>query len=577
VADLSVRRPFWLLAARHAANRLGRLHSPEPAGTPVSTPAAAERLSPVVPPPVHRAPLVHATRTARPAAADLVAGLRTRTRPVTRTPAATVVAAHRDLPMVRRAPLLSGAGTPSIATPPTAAQVGARAPRAPEPVSAALVGDLPVLGGAPVPDPGFDASASVTFAARPPSPVSHHPGAAPATGATSGSVRTPGTRTGPGPLAGAAPIALARSARMRPAPVAAAPGRSTGGGPVMASSRPLPTAAARPALTSPALTGPTSTSLRSTGPAWAGLTLTGPRSTGPALAGPTSTGPRSTGPASTGPASTRSRPPVPAGPPPSAEARWRSAISARPLESPRPFPTGLRPLVESLTGSAQRASYTTGPATRQALSAAGALGASTGTVVHLPTAPPATAGPSPLLHVVAHELAHARNPVSRPRFLLESLHGALDADERSALSVGQRFQGAAGQVQSMGAGIVGDLPVGGSGRIPDVTGAARSAVSGLVPDMHMPDVSLPQLPQLPQLPAGLGGGFGGPGGVSGAIDQAGVAVGQTVSAAGAAVTGALSGAAAKAGGVDIDHLAEVLEQRILRQIERRGGRYAGMF
>jgi hypothetical protein len=107
VSDLPVRRPWWLLAARHAMTRLGRLHTPEPAPS-AATPAPAERLSSVVPAPVHRPPLVRsAARVARPPAADLVASLRTRTRPVTRTPAATVVAAHRDLPMVRRARLLS--------------------------------------------------------------------------------------------------------------------------------------------------------------------------------------------------------------------------------------------------------------------------------------------------------------------------------------------------------------------------------------------------------------------------------------------------------------------------------------
>jgi len=172
--------------------------------------------------------------------------------------------------------------------------------------------------------------------------------------------------------------------------------------------------------------------------------------------------------------------------------------------------------------------------------------------------------------------------VSRPRFLLETLPGALDADERSALAVGRRVQGAANQLPSMGAGIVGDLPVGGSGRIPDVGGMARSAVPGLVPDMQVPDVSPPQVPPGPfGPPGGFGGpdgtgGPGGPGGFSGALDQAGASASQTASTAGAAVTGALSSAAA-AGGVDVDHLAEVLEQRILRQIERRGGRYAGMF
>jgi hypothetical protein len=57
-------------------------------------------------------------------------------------------------------------------------------------------------------------------------------------------------------------------------------------------------------------------------------------------------------------------------------------------------------------------------------------------------------------------------------------------------------------------------------------------------------------------------------------------------AAGSAVTGAASAAmnavTGAAGGtqestVDIDRLADLLEQRLLKQIERRGGRYAGVF
>jgi hypothetical protein len=69
------------------------------------------------------------------------------------------------------------------------------------------------------------------------------------------------------------------------------------------------------------------------------------------------------------------------------------------------------------------------------------------------------------------------------------------------------------------------------------------------PDVHMPDV----------------------------VAEAGATATQAASALGGAVGGAVGAAGAALGGLDIDHLAEVLEQRVLRQIERRGGRYAGMF
>jgi hypothetical protein len=37
------------------------------------------------------------------------------------------------------------------------------------------------------------------------------------------------------------------------------------------------------------------------------------------------------------------------------------------------------------------------------------------------------------------------------------------------------------------------------------------------------------------------------------------------------------GAASGLAGADLDKIAEALEERLLRQLERRGGRYAGVF
>src|SRR5256714_9146511 len=260
-------------------------------------------------------------------------------------------------------------------------------------VSAAQVGELRVLGAAPVAAPagGFDPAAAL--------------------------IATP-------PLA--APLA--------PTPAGSAPGRASSGGPA-------------PARSAPRSLAPRSLAPRSLAP---GSLVTTGRATPPRMR------------------------PEPETPDP--ETRWRAAVATRPLEAPRPFPTALRPLVSAVT-AAQRASYTTGPATRHALAAAGAHGATTGSVVHLPAAPGPV--PGPLLGVVAHELAHARNPVSRPRFLLEVPDGAADADERTALSVGRRFQSiATGGGDAIRAGIVDELPVGGLGRVGGIASQARAALTG---------------------------------------------------------------------------------------------------
>lgn len=487
VPGLPVRRPWWMLAARHATLRLGRLHrAPLPPGAssavapPLASPAAPSGFAhSVVPEPVHRVPLAR-----RPAPVpSLTARVPARAHPVRtvrRVPLSTVDSLSRD--GTRRD------GVRRDGVPAPAPLTGRRT--VPEPVRAGRVDELPVLGGAPVgvPDGGFDASAAVRLPPAPPSPVAPVP--APAT-------------------------------RMRPPTPGPAVRRDrTGAGAAQRTGRP----GARPG------------------------SLTAQRSAAPTPVPPA-------GPVRGADAPVRSP-----------EARWRAAVRARPLESPRTFPSALRPLVASLAGGAQRATYTTGPATRHALASAGALGASTGSVVHLPSAP--VAGPGPLLGVIAHELAHARAPVSRPRFLLGVPHGVADAEERAAQAVGQRVQAAGDAVAGMGAGIVGDLPVGGLGRmlpnppqVPDIDSAIHHAVGGHLPelprlpglpDVHLPDVHVPQ-----------------------ALEQAGGAV---THAAAALTDNALTGKAGAAlGGLDIDHLAEVLEQRVLRQIERRGGRYSGMF
>jgi hypothetical protein len=263
------------------------------------------------------------------------------------------------------------------------------------------------------------------------------------------------------------------------------------------------------------------------------------------------------------------------------ETRWRAAVAARPLEAARPFPAALRPLVSAVTG-AERASYTAGPATRQALTAAGAHGATTGSVVHLPAAP--TPAPGPLLGVIAHELAHARNPVSRPRFLLEVPDGAADADERTALSVGRRFQSiATGGGDAIRAGIVDELPVGGLGRVGGIASQARTALAGGGADLaETADDAL-------NTATGGATAFAEnalSGGASMVASSVGMPGADLSSAAGSAVAGAASAAmnavtGAAGGGqqstVDIDRLADLLEQRLLKQIERRGGRYAGVF
>ena len=256
--------------------------------------------------------------------------------------------------------------------------------------------------------------------------------------------------------------------------------------------------------------------------------------------------------------------------------RWEAAVARRPLEAPRALPSAFHAMATAITGRARPPLFTSGPATRAALAAAGALGATTGTVVHLPAVP--TAG---LSGVLAHELTHTRSPVRRPRFLLEGASGLLDDDERQALSAGRA-----------GAGIVDSLPVGGGmGAVGDVaTRAARAAV--------LEAAASPLGSAFGGLSGSLGSGGGSSGGLSGLGNGSGNGLGaadETASGAVAAASGArggvsgalgaVSGVASAAAGLadaaqhalDPDRIVEIVEQRLLREIERRGGRWAGVF
>jgi hypothetical protein len=301
-------------------------------------------------------------------------------------------------------------------------------------------------------------------------------------------------------------------------------------------------------------------------------------------------------------------------------------------------------MARAITGRATPPRFTTGPSTRHALSAAGALGATTGSVVHLfspPTADPVSSG------VLAHELAHTRRHVGRPRFLLTTASGTLDDDEREALAAGRGSLGtgslgtgslgtgslspgplgtgavsrsavdtnavsrtavsrnavdrnavgagpvgrsalgggtpaASVQPEAVGAGIVGRLPV----------GAAMAAVAEIAMNTARATVleataatSLlgPHLPgsaaETAATPVDSGAGdnvHGGNGGPAMATTPD-PGPGPAGPSAPAAMPGPPAGANAPGPPLDPDRIVDVVEQRLLHEIERRGGRWAGVF
>ena len=232
------------------------------------------------------------------------------------------------------------------------------------------------------------------------------------------------------------------------------------------------------------------------------------------------------------------RPPEPPLPP---EQAWRAATAEQPLENPRPLPASWQPLARRLAGT-PNVRYTTGPATRAALAASGALGATTARVIHLAREPVAAD-----TEVVAHELVHAGSPLVRPRFLAaDHRHG--DADEQVTRQVTSQALAV-----TRPAPEVARLPVGGSAVLVARAPAAahHSSASAVQPGVATP---------------GQGTGVL-------ARDS-----GPARSAPTAAEAQAPTDPAGQAGApIDYDKLIGFLDRWLGKELERRGGRYQGVF
>jgi hypothetical protein len=305
-----------------------------------------------------------------------------------------------------------------------------------------------------------------------------------------------------------------------------------------------------------------------------------------------------------------------------------SGAAAPALGAGTPLPGRFRGLARAITGRAELPRFTTGTTTRRWLRAAGARAAATGTTMHLPGHP--GTGPSQI-GAVAHELTHLAHRGGRPRFLLNRLPTVPDAEERLAQQVGE----AARRLASRPAGRAVDLPgtagdltgraglTGAGGdlarriedRTPQMPAAARAAgplsaaraagplsAAGAadlpatpVPagpgPLPVPYPTLPVAGETPRAATGSAGERVTPTSLSlpapparaaehtAGLRNPGHDAGRTLAGPTAAETGAAAAAGHPPAATDpaFDDLLDALEDRLLAELERRGGRYAGVF
>lgn len=261
-----------------------------------------------------------------------------------------------------------------------------------------------------------------------------------------------------------------------------------------------------------------------------------------------------------------------------AEARERLGrlAGAGVLDRPRPLPEHFRPLARLLSPS-RTVTWTSGSRTRAALKEARASAAATGSVVHLPRPP----GTNPTdLGVLAHELTHVgdrrRRHAHADLFSLSSVGSALDAGERRARQVGSAVTAATRMSERVPGGTA-DLPVGGApagmGRVMDIArGAATKALTAAQGNSPVSPTSGSQIENA------VGQGAQTVGDAVPAIPRIRDAARVTPSVVGDTAS-ALLQTASVAGDRDsqVGELLEALEERVLLEMERRGGRWGGVF
>ena len=275
--------------------------------------------------------------------------------------------------------------------------------------------------------------------------------------------------------------------------------------------------------------------------------------------------------------------------------RFVEELGAGGSEQINPLPSWAAPLARSIHG-AQPARIVTGTATRRALRSVGAVAATTGTTVHL-AVPPRLAPES--IGVLAHELSHVADHVVAPRFFGGDL---ADHGEGRARALGTLAASAAGRARALGAnpvaaatgvlssrsidragarGSVSSLPVGGVGGL---IAAGTETARNLVMRSATPEAAeLGEEPGAIDIPpTGAGPAELDPqtsfnkaqssGGSDGDAPAPREAASKT---AGGLVPGAVS--AATDSHSRMGELLEALEERVLAELERRGGRWAGVF
>jgi hypothetical protein len=252
--------------------------------------------------------------------------------------------------------------------------------------------------------------------------------------------------------------------------------------------------------------------------------------------------------------------------------------------TPAPLPSPFQPLAEAIAGS-RRVMLSTDDASRRALRSVGKVAATTGDTIHVDPDPISS---SRIAEVMAHELTHVAHPSPAPRFFddIDDSPEERKAESVAAVMARSPLAPAASTAAPLAGGLVTARRARDTGTIRRSPAPSGSASSGSI--------------SADELAGQLRGGAttGGQVASGPAVVRRSLGAGHTSpSVAGSPPSATIRRDTAvdspTAAGVDLsptspamtnesfrryladnfEHIVEMLEERILRDLERRGGRY----
>jgi hypothetical protein len=227
-----------------------------------------------------------------------------------------------------------------------------------------------------------------------------------------------------------------------------------------------------------------------------------------------------------------------------------------PPDRPRPIPMSYRPLATAIVGE-RPVHVSTGRASRRALARVGKRAATTGDTIHLDT-------PRPAPEVIAHELTHVAHPSPVPRFFDDDDRGPEERQAEQVAAIMRRAPilarpAAAARPREPGTisadALAASITGSGGDQIQRFIGGHRRgrAATAPPPSTSLPVTSAPATAQQQQsLPATQ-------------PEQPAPQAEATATAPTLDIAG------------QFDRLLELLEDRIITELERRGGRFRGGF